>query len=69
MPDTITKADMARAIDALPEDATVEDAIERLLMITHIREGIGQTRRGETTPHEDVFREIRARIQEIASDG
>ncbi len=69
MPDTITKADMARAIDALPEDATVEDAIERLLMITHIREGIGQARRGETTPHEDVFREIRARIQEIASDG
>ncbi len=69
MPDTITKADMARAIDALPEDATVEDAIERLLMIAHIREGIGQSRRGETTPHEDVFREVRERIRGSASDG
>jgi predicted transcriptional regulator len=62
MPDTLTKADMARAIAALPEDATVEDAIERLLMIAAVREGQSQIAKGEFHTQEEVERRMAERF-------
>jgi predicted transcriptional regulator len=52
-----------RVIDAvrdLPEDATVEDAMERLYFMAKVEEGLRQADAGETLSHE----EAKARILE-----
>ncbi len=46
-----------RAIDAiksLPEQATIEDAIERLCFIAKIEEGLRQSDAGQLVPHDEV---------------
>lgn len=46
-----------RAIDAiqtLPEQATIEDAIERLCFIAKIEEGLRQSEAGQLIPHDEV---------------
>ena len=58
----ITKHQIVQAVAALPEDATVEDAIERLLFLSRIEQGMEQARRGETVPHEEVERRLEAQI-------
>jgi predicted transcriptional regulator len=48
-----------RAIDAiktLPEQATIEDAIERLCFIAKIEEGLRQSNAGQLVPHDEVKR-------------
>jgi predicted transcriptional regulator len=62
MPATITKGQIVRAVAGLPEDATVDDAIERLLFLSKIEQGLEQAQRGETIPHEEVKRRIEAQI-------
>ena len=50
-----------RVIDAvrdLPEDATVEDAMERLYFLAKIEEGLRQADAGETVSHEEARRRI-----------
>jgi len=58
----ITKGQIVQAVAGLPEDATVDDAIERLLFLSKIEAGLEQVRRGETIPHEEVRRRIEAQI-------
>jgi predicted transcriptional regulator len=46
-----------RAIEALrtlPEDATIEDAIERLCFIAKVEAGLRQSEAGRLVPHEEV---------------
>ena len=46
-----------RAIDAikgLPDQATIEDAIERLCFIAKIEEGLRQSDAGQLVRHEEV---------------
>ena len=59
---TITKGQIVRAVSGLPDDATVDDAIERLLFLSKIEQGMEQARRGETIPHEEVKRRIEVQI-------
>ena len=50
-----------RVIDAvrdLPEDATVEDAMERLYFIAKVEEGARQADAGETVSSEEARRRI-----------
>ena len=50
-----------RAIDAirsLPEDATLEDAIERLCFIAKVEEGLRQADAGELIPHEEIKKQF-----------
>jgi predicted transcriptional regulator len=50
-----------RALDAvqrLPEDATVEDAIERLCFIAKVQKGIRELDAGQGVSHEDAKRRI-----------
>lgn len=50
-----------RAIDAiktLPEQATIEDAIERLCFIAKIEEGLRQSDAGQLIPHDEVKRQF-----------
>ena len=50
-----------RIIDALrdsPPDSIVDDAIERLVFLAKIEEGLAQLDRGEGIPHEEVKRRL-----------
>jgi len=42
------------AIEKLPPDATVEDAIERLVFLAKIERGIAQLDAGKGLPHSEV---------------
>lgn len=47
------KSDIVRAIQDLPEDATVEDAMERLYFLAKVERGLEQSER-ETIAHEEI---------------
>jgi predicted transcriptional regulator len=46
------------ALQTLPDDATLEDAIERLCFLAKIEEGLQQSERGEVVPHEEVKKQL-----------
>lgn len=46
------------AVQRLPEDATLEDAIERPCFIGQVQKGIRELDAGEGVPHEDAKRRI-----------
>jgi hypothetical protein len=58
MSQRITRDQMLDAIRALPEDATVDDAIERLVFLAKIDEGLAQLDRGDEMPHDEVRRRL-----------
>ena len=47
------KSEIVRVIQDLPDDATVEDAIERLYFLAKIERGLAESE-GETIPHEEI---------------
>lgn len=59
---TISKPEIVRAVSELPDDATVEDAMERLLLLSRVAEGLGQAQRGETMHHADVVQQMEKRM-------
>ena len=59
---SITKSQIVQAVTGLPEDATVDDAIERLLFLSKIEQGLDHVRRGEAISHEEVKRRLEAKI-------
>ncbi len=54
----ITRDRMVEAIRELPADATVDDAIERLVFLAKIEAGLTQLDRGEGIPHDEVKRRL-----------
>ena len=48
-------------LEALPEDTTIQQAIEELRMLEGILEGWAQLDRGGGIPHEQVVAELRGR--------
>jgi predicted transcriptional regulator len=46
------------AVRGLPEDATVEDAMERLYFLAKVEEGLRQAEAGETVSHEEARKRI-----------
>ncbi|MGH9875493.1 MAG: hypothetical protein ACRD9S_23810 [Pyrinomonadaceae bacterium] len=48
------KSEIVRAIQDLPEDATVEDAMERLYFLAKIERGLEQSESDETLSHEEI---------------
>jgi predicted transcriptional regulator len=48
------KQDIVRAVQDLPEDATVEDAIERLYFLAKIERGLEQSESGNTRSHDEI---------------
>jgi predicted transcriptional regulator len=50
---------MVEAIRELPDDASVADAIERLVFLAKIEEGLDQLDRGEAVPQDEVKRRLR----------
>lgn len=55
------KRKMVQAVESLPDDATVEDAIERLYFLAKIERGLQQSEADETIPHDDVKRRFLGR--------
>ena len=47
------KSEIFRTIQDLPDDATVEDAIERLYFLAKVERGLEQSD-GETISHEEI---------------
>jgi predicted transcriptional regulator len=54
----LTRERMIEAIRELPDDASVEKAIERLVILAKIEEGLAQLDRGEGIPHHEVKRRL-----------
>lgn len=52
------KQRMIEALQALPDDATLEDAIERLCFIAKVEAGLRQSDAGQVIPHEDVKKQF-----------
>jgi hypothetical protein len=48
------KSEIVRAIQDLPEDATVEDAMERLYFLAKIERGLAQSESDETISHDEI---------------
>ena len=49
-----TKEKAVQAVKALPDDASLEDAMERLFLLAKIEKGLQQADAGELIPHEKV---------------
>ncbi len=60
MPDATAKPRIVKAVQELPEDATFEDAIERLRLLWQIEQGLEQSRRGEGVSQDEVERRVRS---------
>jgi len=58
MANRITRDRMVEVIRKLPADATVDDAIEQLVFLAKIEEGLAQLDRGEGVPHDEVKRRL-----------
>lgn len=61
MSDTSTKAKILRAVEDLPEDATIEDAIERLVFLHKVEVGLKHVREGKTVPLDEVESQLQQR--------
>ena len=53
-----TKDRVLDAVQQLPADATVEQAMERLYFIAKVEEGLRQANAGKLVNHEDVKRRL-----------
>ncbi|MBI4480602.1 MAG: hypothetical protein HY651_11315 [Acidobacteria bacterium] len=49
-----SKQQMLKAIDELPDDASVEDALERLYLLYKIERGLRQAENGELLTQEEA---------------
>ena len=53
-----TKELVLEAVKNLPEDAAIEDAMEKLLVIAKIERGIEQADNGQTVSHDEVKQRV-----------
>ena len=58
MPTQTVKQRAIDAIRTLPDDASLEDAIERLCFIAKVEEGLRQSDAGELIPHEEIKKQF-----------
>ena len=56
MTDDSPKELARRAVEQLPDDATLEDAMERLYLLEKVARGRADIRAGRTVVHEEVVR-------------
>ena len=54
----VTKAQMVKAIQDLPEDASVAEAIERLSLLEKIDREIAQADADQTVPRDEALRRL-----------
>jgi predicted transcriptional regulator len=49
-----TKDRILKAVEDLPDDATLEEAIEKLCFLAKVERGVKQANEGNTVPHDEV---------------
>ncbi len=57
------KEEILELLEQLPDDATIEDAIERLIILYKVQQGMEQLDDGEGIPHDEAKRRIRKWLQ------
>jgi predicted transcriptional regulator len=60
MAEASPKDRILEALRDLPSDATIDDAIERLVFLARIEEGLAELDAGRGVPHEEVKRRFGA---------
>lgn len=50
------KQQVLDVVEALPADATIEDAIERLVFLAKIERGLAQAEAGQLIPHDEMVK-------------
>ena len=58
MPAPNSRDRMIEALRELPPDATVDDAIERLVFLAKIEAGLAELDQGEGIPHDEAKRRL-----------
>ena len=58
MPTPTARERILEALQDLPDDATVDDAIERLLFLAKVDAGLAELDAGKGIPHEEVKRRL-----------
>lgn len=58
MPAETTKDRLLEAVQQLPPDATVEQAMERLYFLAKVEEGLRQVNAGQVVSHEEARRRL-----------
>lgn len=58
MPAQSEKQLALEALRSLPDDATLEDAIERLCFLAKVGEGLRQSEAGELIPQEEIKKQF-----------
>ena len=53
------KEEILELMEQLPDDATIEDAIERLIVLYRVQQGLEQLDKGEGIPQEEAKKRIR----------
>jgi predicted transcriptional regulator len=54
------KQRVIEAVEALPADATIEDAMERLYFLAKIQRGLDQADAGDTLTHQEAKERLRS---------
>ncbi|MBN1442869.1 MAG: hypothetical protein JXA90_09175 [Planctomycetes bacterium] len=53
-----TKAQILKAIEQLPDDASIEDAFERLVLLYKVERGLEQADSGSLIPQDDAKKQM-----------
>jgi len=49
---------LREALEQVPDDATVEDVMERLYLLAKVARGLDAAERGDVVPHDEIEREF-----------
>jgi Zn-dependent alcohol dehydrogenase len=55
----ITKTKLKEQLENLPEEFSIDELVERLILIEKIETGVEQSKKGETISEEDLDKEIK----------
>jgi hypothetical protein len=58
MPERTVREQIMQALEDLPPDATFEDAIERLVFLAKVDEGLAELDTGKGIPHDEAKRRL-----------
>jgi len=58
MPDTTLKQKIIDSIEKLPQDASLDDIMERIYFIHKIQVGLKQSEQGDVISHDEVLKKI-----------
>ena len=58
MADSGTKKKILRVVEQLPDDATIEEAIERLYFLAKVERGLQEAHAGLTVPHDEAKKQL-----------